>query len=77
MHITHTLFPSLRPHARAPYDLAYRDLTEKQRANYGLAQDQWKDGICNSPHGASIDQDGNLIVAEWSQFGHLHKFARE
>ena len=33
MHITHTLFPSLRPHARAPYDLAYRDLTEKQRAN--------------------------------------------
>ncbi|HEY0550512.1 MAG TPA: 6-bladed beta-propeller [Verrucomicrobiae bacterium] len=48
---------------------------EKQRANFGLAQDQWKDGICNSPHGASIDKDGNLIVAEWSQFGHLHKFA--
>ena len=47
----------------------------KQRANFGLAQDQWKDGICNSPHGASIDKDGNLIVAEWSQFGHLHKFA--
>ena len=49
---------------------------EKQRANFGLAQDQWKDGICNSPHGASIDTEGNLIVAEWSQFGHLHKFAR-
>jgi hypothetical protein len=49
---------------------------EKQRANFGLAQDQWKDGICNSPHGASIDKDGNLIVSEWSQFGHLHKFAR-
>ena len=48
----------------------------RQRANYGLPQDQWKDGICNSPHGASIDKDGNLIVAEWSQFGHLHKFAR-
>jgi DNA-binding beta-propeller fold protein YncE len=48
---------------------------EKQRANYGLAQDQWKEGICNSPHGASIDKDGNLLVAEWSQFGHLHKFA--
>jgi len=48
---------------------------EKQRANYGLAPDQWKDGICNSPHGASIDTDGNLIVAEWSKFGHLHKFA--
>jgi DNA-binding beta-propeller fold protein YncE len=47
---------------------------EKQRANFGLAQDQWQDGICNSPHGASIDKDGNLIVSEWSQFGHLHKF---
>ncbi|MCI0537575.1 MAG: hypothetical protein L0Z50_20365 [Verrucomicrobiales bacterium] len=49
---------------------------EKQRANFGLPADQWKDGICNSPHGASIDKDGNLIVSEWSQFGHLHKFLR-
>jgi hypothetical protein len=49
---------------------------EKQRANFGLPQEQWKDGICNSPHGGSIDKDGNLIVTEWSQFGHLHKFAR-
>lgn len=47
---------------------------EKQRANYGLPPDQWKEGICNSPHGASIDKKGNLIVAEWSKFGHLHKF---
>lgn len=49
---------------------------EKQRANFGLPADQWKDGICNSPHGAAIDKDGNLIVSEWSQFGHLHKFTR-
>ncbi len=49
---------------------------EKQRANFGLPQDQWKDGICNSPHGASIDKDGNLIVAEWTKFGRLHKFVR-
>ena len=49
---------------------------EKQRANFALPPDQWKDGICNSPHGASIDQDGNLIVSEWSQFGHLHRFVR-
>lgn len=49
---------------------------EKQRANFGLPVDQWKEGICNSPHGASIDKDGNLIVSEWSQFGHLHKFAQ-
>src|SRR5205814_234595 len=49
---------------------------ERQRANFGLPPDQWKEGICNSPHGASIDKDGNLIVTEWSQFGHLHKFTR-
>ena len=47
---------------------------EKQRANFELPMEQWKDGICNSPHGASIDKDGNLIVSEWSKFGHLHKF---
>jgi DNA-binding beta-propeller fold protein YncE len=52
------------------------NLNEKQRANFGLPPDQWTDGICNSPHGASIDQDGNLIVSEWSQFGRLHKFNR-
>ncbi len=49
----------------------------RQRANYGLAPDQWKEGICNSPHGASIDKDGNVLVAEWTQFGHLHKFTRQ
>ena len=48
----------------------------RQRANYGLAPDQWQEGICNSPHGASLDKDGNVLVAEWTQFGHLHKFTR-
>jgi len=47
-----------------------------QRANFGLPQDQWSDGICNSPHGASLDKKNNLIVSEWSKFGHLHKFTR-
>jgi DNA-binding beta-propeller fold protein YncE len=49
---------------------------EKQRANFGLPPEDWKDGICNSPHGASMDKDGNLIVSEWSKFGHLHKWVR-
>jgi DNA-binding beta-propeller fold protein YncE len=49
---------------------------EKQRANFGLPPAEWKDGICNSPHGASMDKAGNLIVAEWSQFGHLHRFVK-
>ena len=48
---------------------------EKQRANFGLPKEEWKDGISNSPHGGSIDADGNLIVAEWTQFGRVHKFA--
>ncbi|MDB6023843.1 MAG: hypothetical protein JWM68_66 [Verrucomicrobiales bacterium] len=47
-----------------------------QRANYGLPKDQWKDGICNSPHGAALDKKNNIIVSEWSLFGHLHKFVR-
>jgi DNA-binding beta-propeller fold protein YncE len=45
-----------------------------QRANFGLDPDKWKDGICNSPHGAALDKDDNLIVTEWSKYGHLHKF---
>ena len=49
---------------------------EKQRANFGLPQEEWKNGICNSPHGATMDKQGSLIVAEWSKFGHLHKFVR-
>ncbi len=48
-----------------------------QRANFGLAKEQWKEGTCNSPHGASMDKKGNLIVSEWSKFGHLHKFKRD
>lgn len=46
-----------------------------QRANYGLPPDKWKDGICNAPHGAAIDKKGDLIVTEWSKYGHLHFFA--
>src|SRR2546426_6386748 len=50
---------------------------DKQRANFGLPSGEWKEGVCNSPHGASIDKAGNLIVTEWSQFGHLHKFVQQ
>lgn len=51
--------------------------TASQRANYGLPEDQWKPGICNSPHGASMDKKGDLIVSEWSAFGHMHKFEQK
>jgi hypothetical protein len=46
-----------------------------QRANYGLPIAQWTEGICNSPHGITWDKNGNVIVAEWSQFGRVEKFA--
>src|SRR5258708_38998002 len=49
---------------------------EKQRANFGLPPEQWTDAICNSPHGASIDKKGNLIVTEWSKFGRVLKFVK-
>lgn len=50
---------------------------EKHRANYGLPQADWKSGVVNSPHGGSIDADGNIIIAEWTQFGRLHKWLRK
>ncbi|MCC7375482.1 MAG: hypothetical protein IT581_12575 [Verrucomicrobiales bacterium] len=46
-----------------------------QRANFGLTPDKWTEGVFNSPHGASIDKDGNVLVSEWTQFGRIHKFA--
>jgi DNA-binding beta-propeller fold protein YncE len=49
---------------------------EKQRANFGLPPAEWKDGICNSPHGASLDKNLNVIVSEWSAFGHMHRWDR-
>src|SRR5205085_2431184 len=47
----------------------------KQRANFNLPPAEWTEGICNSPHGASLDKDFNVIVSEWSKFGRAHKFA--
>jgi DNA-binding beta-propeller fold protein YncE len=49
----------------------------KERANYGLPPDQWQLGICNAPHGAALDKHDNIIVTEWSKYGHLHKFTKE
>lgn len=48
-----------------------------QQANFGLPKDQWTEGVCNSPHGGSIDQHGDVVITEWSKFGRLHKFRRE
>jgi len=50
---------------------------QKHRANFGLPPDQWVEGIFNSPHGASLDKDLNIVVTEWSKFGRVHKFLLE
>jgi DNA-binding beta-propeller fold protein YncE len=46
----------------------------KQRANFGLEQAAWTNGICNSPHGVTFDKAGNLVVSEWSAFGRIQYF---
>lgn len=46
----------------------------EQRANFGLEPGMWTDGIINSAHGVTFDREGNIIVAEWSKFGRVHKF---
>jgi DNA-binding beta-propeller fold protein YncE len=48
---------------------------EDQRANYGLKPSEWTEGILNNPHGISFDNQGNIIVSEWSQYGRISKFA--
>jgi hypothetical protein len=47
-----------------------------QRANFGLEQAKWTDGVCNSPHAVAFDRQGNLVVAEWSKFGRVQKFTK-
>jgi hypothetical protein len=49
--------------------------TTTQRANFGLDPAMWTEGVCNSPHAVAFDRQGNLIVAEWSKFGRVQKFA--
>lgn len=48
---------------------------DTQRANFGLEPAKWTEGICNSPHAVAFDRAGNLVVAEWSRFGRVLKFA--
>lgn len=47
---------------------------EKQRGNFGLDPAEWTEGICNSPHGVTFDNRGNVVVSEWSKFGRVLKF---
>ena len=47
-----------------------------KRANYGIPQDQWIEGIFSGTHGSYWDKDGNLYVQDWNVSGRLMKLVR-
>ena len=47
-----------------------------KRANYGIPQDQWKEGIFSGTHGSYWDKDGNLYVQDWNVSGRIMKLVR-
>lgn len=46
------------------------------RANYGIAQEQWIEGIFSGTHGSYWDKDGNLYVQDWNKSGRIMKLVR-
>lgn len=47
-----------------------------KRANYGIPQDQWVEGVFSGTHGSYWDADGNLYVQDWNRDGRLIKLVR-
>jgi hypothetical protein len=45
----------------------------KQRANFNVPPEDWKEGIFNAPHGVSFDKDQNLYVEDWNKSGRISK----
>jgi hypothetical protein len=48
----------------------------KQRANFNVPPEQWKEGIFNAPHGISYDKDANLYVEDWNASGRISKMMK-
>ena len=48
----------------------------KQRANFNVPPEDWKEGIFNAPHGISYDKDANLYVEDWNRSGRISKMER-
>lgn len=49
---------------------------ESQRANNGVAREQWRDGVFIAPHSAHWDATGDLYVMDWNYLGRINKLAR-
>ena len=37
----------------------------------------WRPGIVTAPHGVAFTEKGDVLVSEYSQFGRVHRFARQ
>jgi hypothetical protein len=48
----------------------------KKGGDYGIPQDQWKEGIFSGTHGSYWDKDGNLYVQDWNISGRIMKLVR-
>ncbi len=48
----------------------------KQRANFGVKQANWIEGVFSGTHGSYWDADGNLYVQDWNTDGRIMKLVR-
>ena len=51
--------------------------TEKGVGTNQVPPDQWKTGLVLAPHGVAINSRGDLFVAEFTQFGRVHRFNKQ
>ena len=48
----------------------------KKRANFGIKQENWIEGVFSGTHGSYWDEDGNLYVQDWNVSGRIMKLVR-
>jgi hypothetical protein len=48
----------------------------KQRANHGVKQKDWIEGVFSGTHGSNWDKDGNLYIQDWNVDGRIMKLVR-
>ncbi len=48
----------------------------KQRANFGVKQENWIEGVFSGTHGSYWDHSGNLYVQDWNVDGRIMKLVR-
>lgn len=48
----------------------------KQRANYNVKQESWREGVFSGTHGSYWDKGGSLYVQDWNVSGRIMKLVR-